>query len=815
MNRMRLLLFLFLFCTGFLKSYSSHIVGGYIRYDYLSNQDATSSNYEVTVVLYRDVVRANTAAIFTPTIPLSIFSQGTVSTVNLNLLSTRLIADSIEDPCFVRIDSLELEEGVYTGIINLLKSRDHLLVYQRCCRNNSIDNLIKPTDLWGNTWTIEVPRFNAIGLNSTPTYVNNPPLAFCPNQPLNLDLSATDIDGDSLAYSFCAPYTSPQNNPQPNPATFPPYSDIGFEAPQSAINPVPSSPNLTIDPITGILTGTPTAIGQYVVGFCIEEYRNGVLLSTSRRDIQINTANCSPVILTAVQDQTLLCDGRTVNFQNNTPNVPGYNIKGYRWDFGDPTTLADTSRSTNPSYTYSDTGLYTITLIANPGLRCSSITSKDFLVYDKLDPQIEVGGLLCRDSNSVTFIAGGSYENYATLSWNFGGSASTQLSSADTVRDIQFTGQQSSYTVNLTVQQDVCTEVRSRLVRLDPNPIASFSTDVKNICPPYPVNFSNRSIVNGQANYIWAFGDGDSAFVPDPTHAYEESGKYEVRLAVQTTENCIDTVIFSDSVFASRSFSTNEIKFGVEPKEGCSPLKVNFNDSSTYFGMGSYFWDLDNNNLSTDRQAVATYIDTGYYTIGLLLITSDTCADTLRLTLDSAIRVFPSPVADLIISEDTVSLKGALIQIDASKSEKYTTGNLFVDGKYRGSDEISTYRFRDTGRHSIDWVVMNELACSDTATSELFVFDEFEFEIPNVFTPNGDGVNDAFKVRACGVYEYKIAIFNRYGKKVYTSNSLSEGWNGYINEYKASPGVYYYQIIIKDLNGVFKNFEGSVSLLYE
>lgn len=812
---MRQLLFLCFLLLGLGNSFASHIVGGYIRYDCLGSSSSTITDYEVTVVLYRDAVRANQAAIFAPSIPLTILDQNSRTVSNLSLLSTRLIADSIEDPCFVRIDSLELEEGVYRGTISLLKDRDHLLIYQRCCRNNSIDNLIRPTDDWGSTWTIEVPSFNSIGCNSSPEYLNNPPLAFCPNQALDLDLSATDADGDSLVYGFCAPFSSPRTNPEPNPALLPPYTPIGFLAPQTPSFPVPSNPALSFNPNTGLLTGTPTDMGQYVVGFCIEEYRNGVLLTTSRRDIQINTANCNPVILTAVQDQTLLCDGRTVDFTNNTPPVSGYNIKGYRWDFGDPSTLADTSRLRSPSYTYSDTGLYTITLVANPGLRCSSITTKNFLVYDLLDPQIEFQGLLCQDSNSVSFNVGGAYEDYATFLWNFGNTATIQNSISDTVRDVRFTSSQSTYIVNLTVSQDICTESRSTQIRLQPNPIANFSLNLDQICAPFPVSFSNLSLNALQANYIWTFGDGDTSFLEAPVHMYQENGDYEVKLEVQTTSECIDTVQFTDSVFASRNFSTNTINFGIEPKVGCPPLSVNFIDSSVFQGSATYFWDFDNNNLSSAEAPSFSYTDSGYYDVGLLLITSDTCADTLQLSIDSAIRVLPSPESNLSISEDSVSLKQALIDIDASASRYYSRGQLWIDGKFFGRSENYSYRFKDTGQHYLEWVSENLFQCTDTATTELYIFDEYEFEIPNIFTPNADGVNDEFRVRACGVYDYKIVIYNRYGKRVYHSSSLLEGWDGYINEKKASPGIYFYQIVIKDLKGEFRNFEGSLTLLYD
>jgi len=806
-------LLLFFLLLGAANSFASHIVGGYIRYDCLGNANASTVDYRVEVVLYRDVLRANPGAVFTNTLPITIFSNGTNRVATIVLQNTKFVADSIEDPCFVRIDSLELEEGFYSGVVQLERDRTHLLVYQRCCRNNSIDNLIKPTNDWGSTWTIEVPEFDQTGCNSSPAYSTNPPVAFCPSQPLNLDLSATDADGDSLVYSFCAPYTSPRFDPEPIPAIDPPYATVNFLLPQTATFPVPSNPALTVNSQSGFLTGSPTSIGQYVLGFCIEEYRQGVLLSTSRRDIQINTANCNPVILTAVQDQTLLCDGRTVDFQNNTPSVPGYNIKGFFWDFGDPTTLADTSRDDDPTYTYADTGTYTITLIANPGLRCSDTATTQFRVYESLDPQIEVSGLFCQDSNSLDFNVGGNFEDYASFNWFFGPAATPLNSNQDTVRNVSFTASQSNFTVSLQVDQDVCREVRSRVIELFPNPLANFTSDLNQICPPFPVAFANSSTVAGSADFLWTFGDGDSSNLSDPSHTYEGSGSYEVVLNVIATDRCIDTVAFRDSIFASSSFSTNQIGFDFTPKQGCPPLEVNFFDTSQFAGSADYFWDFDNNQLSNQVQPSFTYTDSGYYDIGLLLITSDSCRDTLNLRIDSAIRIFPSPEADLQISRDSSSIKGAEIELDARNSIDYRKGSLFFEDRLISQSDLSLFEPTDTGSFVFSWVAENQFECLDTATADLFVFDEYEFEIPNIFTPNGDGINDEFKVRACGVYDYFVQIFNRYGEEVYASRSLGQGWDGRINGKKAHSGVYFYRIVIRDLNNQVRDFQGTVTLL--
>ena len=80
--------------------------------------------------------------------------------------------------------------------------------------------------------------------------------------------------------------------------------------------------------------------------------------------------------------------------------------------------------------------------------------------------------------------------------------------------------------------------------------------------------------------------------------------------------------------------------------------------------------------------------------------------------------------------------------------------------------------------------------------------DPSKLEIPNVFTPNGDGLNDYFMVAAQSLRQLSIEIFSRSGLKVYSFNGGGEslrawrGWDGNINDSsrKASPGVYFYII---------------------
>ncbi len=92
--------------------------------------------------------------------------------------------------------------------------------------------------------------------------------------------------------------------------------------------------------------------------------------------------------------------------------------------------------------------------------------------------------------------------------------------------------------------------------------------------------------------------------------------------------------------------------------------------------------------------------------------------------------------------------------------------------------------------------------CVDSLRSENIVVDPSKLEIPNVFTPNGDGLNDYFVVTAESLRHLNIEIFSRSGLRVYSFDGEGEslrnwtGWDGNINNSsrKASPGVYFYII---------------------
>ena len=181
---------------------------------------------------------------------------------------------------------------------------------------------------------------------------------------INADLvMATDPDGDSLVYELFMPYHgATQFDPMPQPPYAPPYPNIQWLNPYSTNDMMGGVP-LAIDPQTGELSCTPGSLGQFVVGIKVKEYRNGQFISETKRDFQFNVVNCPNLTVASIYSPVIVCGSYTAQFTNTSMNAATY-----FWNFGDGATLADTSNIFNPSYTYPDTGTYTLMLIAYSGI---------------------------------------------------------------------------------------------------------------------------------------------------------------------------------------------------------------------------------------------------------------------------------------------------------------------------------------------------------------------------------------------------------------------------------------------------------------
>ena len=447
------LLLLLLFTPLF--SYATHLVGGEMTYTCLGN-----NQYEIKLIIYVDCGPTNTQGTgldLTGTI--TAYNSNNVEVQSLNISSpqiTELTDETTGNDCLELPANLCIKEGVYTTTITLPPTPGgYQIAYQRCCRNPTINNIQTPED-FGSTFTAHIPGTDeAEDCNSSPTFNSYPPLGLCLGNEINVDLSATDTDGDSLVYELTTPFHG-ANDSDPHTITPPPFTPISWTTGYSESYPMDSSPGIAINSTSGMITGTPTSMGMFTIGVKVSEYRNGIRINEIIRDFYFLVVDCH-VITSSFPLSSWYCKSLTVEFSNNSNNA-----ETYLWDFGNN---GATSTLFEPNYTYPDTGMYTVSLIANPNTICTDTNTVTFPLYTELLPYFEEPEPQYVNNNSFDLFGEGITPPGTIFTWDFGSDATPTTSNALNPTGITFS-EAGSYPISYNVQYNNCDETFEGIIKV-------------------------------------------------------------------------------------------------------------------------------------------------------------------------------------------------------------------------------------------------------------------------------------------------------------------------------------------------------------
>ncbi len=393
-----------LLMTGSLSA--THLVGGQLSYRCLGN-----NQYEVTLVVRRDCINGAGDAPFDDPATVGIFDGfgflqiaiGENGQLEMPLTNVTVIENSLSADCRLNPDDglLCVEEAVYTGTITLPPNKTgYTLAYQRCCRNVILDNINDPLST-GVTYFSHVTPLALQECNSQPVFDEFPVIYVCAGEKFTFNHTAVDPDGDELRYRFCIPSAGATlNNPNPQVPSTPPFPTVSWANGFSENDVFGPGGTMTIDESTGMTMGTPEMIGTYLVGVCVDEFRNGELISTTRRDFEYNVVACSPPIVIDCELRGNDCDGdNTISFLNRTTGADSY-----MWYFDYPNTdPSTTSTVPSPTHTYPGPGKYTIRKEAIRDFDGCSIF-EEFVVStgpSMLEPDFTAEFLSCDGQNLV------------------------------------------------------------------------------------------------------------------------------------------------------------------------------------------------------------------------------------------------------------------------------------------------------------------------------------------------------------------------------------------------------------------------------
>jgi gliding motility-associated-like protein len=614
-----------------------------------------NNNYRITLKVYRDCYSANGAPFDgqnnnSAPAYITVYdgSQNLVGTYNIGVPVVTNVPPSINNPCIITPNTVCVEQGIYTYTLNLpAKAGGYYVVYQRCCRNGTILNIVTPS-MVGSTYYTHIPGPEVVSTNSSPRYKNLPPIFVCKGLKFTFDHSAIDPDaGDQLVYSICAPfqgldgccptiiYSSPpvsSSNSCPSPplncpqqAPPPPYSPVIFTTPYTSSYPIASNPAFSINPSTGILSGTPNMNGQFVFGICIQEFRNNQLINTHYRDFQINVVTCSVTVVSSIQDQISKCQGNSFNFVNQS--VGG---NTFFWDFGVPDLANDTSNLVNPSFNYPDTGSYQVTLITNPGKPCADTSVKTAYVYPPLKITFPPNPAQCLIGNAFSFSATGVYIPQTTFIWDFTTNANPSSSTLKDPANVVFTNP-GKYFVKLIAKQFTCIDSFIDSVRIIGKPTAQISNLPLALCNPARVAFANGSTSDLPLSYYWQFSNGNTSTAFEPVQVFSPSGLYGATLTVVTDSLCKDTSIVSINNLTVYPSPQAGFTFSPQVTTIFDP-EIFVNNTSSFDATGWYysFGDGFTTNNPDDKH---NYEEYGNYVIQQTVYNLYGCSDTISQTV--------------------------------------------------------------------------------------------------------------------------------------------------------------------------------------
>ena len=410
------------------------------------------------------------------------------------------------------------------------------------------------------------------------------------------------------------------------------------------------------------------------------------------------------------------------------------------------------------------------------------------------------------DQVKLTDLSTPTGSEYVTT-WNFGDGSPT---SNATVATHIYTAQ-GIYTVHLTHSTVYGCIFDTSFTLTLVHPIApAFIPDPSEVCIGSPIVFNNFSTANSKLIYDWNFDDGTHDTATSPIHYYKVGGDYTVQLTITDTIGC-DSLVKHDVEVISIKVHTSvpdtnvclvdsmmlHAFFEVLPKGEDTGISYAWTQSP---GPGNF---LGNPNISNPQ----------FFSVGEFIYTVTATTNHLfcPATDTEVIHSHPQVVLANLTPTTTIPY-GSSIQLnsDSALYYKWLPNNGTLNNNNINSpiatpvDSVTVYTVFG----------MNYWGCVDTATITIHLgYDMNEF-MPSAFTPNGDGLNDVYRVtklRFQKLVDFKI--FNRFGQIVFQTSNPEVGWDGTYNGEPQDLGVYNYIITVAHAEGINKSYTGSVTLI--
>lgn len=543
------------------------------------------------------------------------------------------------------------------------------------------------------------------------------------------------------------------------------------------VNPLPPVPTISTSGSTIFCQGGSVVLTSSAA--------NGNLWSNGSTANSITVNTSGNFTLTVTDNNGCSATSATTNVQVN-PNPPAPTISAsgpLSFCFGGNVTLSSSAASgnnwsngaTTQNITVNSSGTYSV-FVQDPN-GCTSVAAQ---VQVTEVPQITANAFTVQNSGCSTNsgiasvnVAGG------TGSFNF-------LWSTNPAQTTQTISGLAPGTYIVTVSDAAnpnCFTTSSTGIQGGSTPNALLApTGNLSICEGKDITFT----AFGGSSYLWllngvAVGSGN-------TFVANQSGTYQVVAYSQANASgCVDTSATVNLVVVPAP-QVNIMPLG--------PTEVCYENFVTLVGYGtnvnSFMWLLENQIMNIFTDTLTTGISGNYKVVGVNGCGNDTSATIF-------VNVHAKPVADFIYVPDPIYAQKATQFKDKSIHAAAWWWDFGVPGA-TSTFQNPIYTYETAGDYNVTLIVADDIGCADTLTRVLQVLDENQSGneivfVPNTFTPNGDGTHDELVLEYGSVSSTLLQIFDRWGNKVFETNSTSTHWNGGMKNNPDKPcegGTYYY-----------------------
>jgi gliding motility-associated-like protein len=344
-----------------------------------------------------------------------------------------------------------------------------------------------------------------------------------------------------------------------------------------------------------------------------------------------------------------------------------------------------------------------------------------------------------------------------------------------------------------TVGPSSCTSFKQVTITVVPSPTLQLTSSALVLCEGK--TFTSQITATGAHTYTWS-----------PTNSINNVNSSIV--IVNPTVSTIYTVIGANNYSTTSCIEQSSINIIVAPQiipnvsssvSICAGEKAKFSAS----GGTNYEWiPADGLNDATLPTVISNATSNMIYTVN---ISKDGYCSASATT---ALIVNPLPKVDAGLDSTYNVDEQIFITAKGTGTISWIAGE-FIVCKECPQTQIQPKR---DGCYVAE--AINQYGCKVTDQVCISITNNWGMFVPNSFTPNGDGLNDKFLVYANSILSYKMEIFDRWGKLLFTSNNIDNGWDGTYKNIPCSLGVYNYKLIFKGVDGVVREKLGSITMMH-